>query len=154
MKSRAKSAGPIWVNQAPYARCLPEDASPGGPEELVKALPQGFRCLGDDPQWRSEPGRVIITPDMEASHNRKHMTTRVIRPDAPPLDDAGWDTATPEERINAVWELTLLCLAWQGDQTDEPRLQRSVSRVQRSGVEYLVVGAHALAAHGHVRATG
>jgi len=40
---------------------------------------------------------------------------------------------TPEERINAVWELTLLCLAWQGDQTVEPRLQRSVSRVQRSG---------------------
>jgi hypothetical protein len=61
------------------------------------------------------------------------MTARVIRPGDPPGDESGWETATPEERIDAVWELTLLCLAWQGDQTSEPRLQRSVSRVQRSG---------------------
>lgn len=70
---------------------------------------------------------------MEASQDRKRMTARVIRPGDPAGDDADWDTATPEERINAVWELTLLCFAWQGDQTGEPRLQRSVSRVQRSG---------------------
>lgn len=69
---------------------------------------------------------------METSQNRKNVTTRVIRPGDPLPDDADWETATPEERINAVWDLTLLCLAW-GDQTDEPRLQRSVSRVQRSG---------------------
>ena len=74
-----------------------------------------------------------MTADMGASHNRKYMTARVIRPGDPPRDDADWEAATPEERINAVWELTLLCLAWQGDQTGEPRLQRSVSRVQRSG---------------------
>ena len=70
---------------------------------------------------------------MEASHSRNYITARVIRPGDPPRDDADWETATPEERINAVWDLTLLCLAWQGDQTGEPRLQRSVSRVQRSG---------------------
>ena len=70
---------------------------------------------------------------MEASNKRKYMTARVIRPGDPPSDDADWEAATPEERINAVWDLTLLCLAWQGDQISEPRLQRSVSRVQRSG---------------------
>ena len=74
-----------------------------------------------------------MTAHMETSQNRKYTTARVIRPGDPPRDDEGWETATPEERINAVWELTLLCLAWQGDQTGEPRLQRSVSRVQRSG---------------------
>ena len=71
---------------------------------------------------------------VENSLNRKNtMTARVIRAGDPPQDDHDWNMTTPEERINAVWELTLLCLAWQGEQTVEPRLQRSVSRIQRSG---------------------
>jgi hypothetical protein len=32
-----------------------------------------------------------------------------------------------------VWDLTLLCLAWQRDHASEPRLQRSISRIQRPG---------------------
>jgi len=71
-------------------------------------------------------------PTMQTTLNRKNTTARVIRPGDPQRDDRDWETATPEERINAVWDLTLLCLAWQGDQTVEPRLQRSVSRIQRS----------------------
>ncbi len=70
---------------------------------------------------------------METSNNRKRLTARVIRPGDSLPGRSDWETASVEERINAVWELTLLCLAWQGNQTDEPRLQRSVSRVQRSG---------------------
>ena len=42
-----------------------------------------------------------------------------------------WSGTTPEERIEAVWELTQLCLAWEQAKAGEPRLQRSVSRVQR-----------------------
>jgi hypothetical protein len=62
---------------------------------------------------------------------RKNITSRIIRPgDRMPQDDY-WDKFTPEERMNAVWELTLLCLAWQPNQADEPRLQRSISRIQR-----------------------
>ena len=68
---------------------------------------------------------------MEVSHKRKDMTARVIRPGDNAPQETGWETATPEERIDAVWELTLLCLAWDGNQGSEPRLQRSVSRVQR-----------------------
>lgn len=75
----------------------------------------------------------IMKLTMEVSLNRKSRTARVIRPGDPRPDDRDWEAATPEERINAVWDLTLLCLAWQGDQTVEPRLQRSVSRIQRSG---------------------
>jgi hypothetical protein len=62
---------------------------------------------------------------------RKHITSRIIRAGDPVPDLQYWDTATPEERMNAVWELTLLCLAWQPNQADEPRLQRSISRIQR-----------------------
>lgn len=70
---------------------------------------------------------------MEVTQNRKVITARVIRPGDPVNEEIGWETATPEARINAVWELTMLCLAWNGDKEGEPRLQRSISRVQRPG---------------------
>ena len=68
---------------------------------------------------------------MDSASLRKNITSRVIRPGEPRPEEHEWENSTPEERINAVWELTLLCLGWQGDQADEPRLQRSVSRIQR-----------------------
>ena len=40
--------------------------------------------------------------------------------------------ATPEARMEAVWELTLQCRAFQGMDDVEPRLQRSAVRVQRT----------------------
>ncbi len=59
------------------------------------------------------------------------MTTRVLRPGDPvPVDDE-WLTRTLEERIEAVWMLTKICYAWAEDAAGEPRLQRSVVRVQR-----------------------
>jgi hypothetical protein len=68
---------------------------------------------------------------MNNSADPKTITSRIIRPGDKVEDESYWDKATPAERINAVWELTLLCLAWQPNRTDEPRLQRSVSRIQR-----------------------
>jgi hypothetical protein len=68
---------------------------------------------------------------MEPTSSRKNITSRVIRKGDPLSEEEEWESTTPEERINAVWELTLLCLAWQRDQAGEPRLQRSVSRIQR-----------------------
>ena len=62
---------------------------------------------------------------------RRMMRTRVIRGGVVPSGTADWEGTTPEERINAVWELTRLCLAWSG--SGEPRLQRSVCRIQRTG---------------------
>ena len=69
---------------------------------------------------------------METASLRKNVITRVIRNGDPPAQESHWDQATPERRIEAVWDLTLLCLAWQSKQADEPRLQRSISRIQRS----------------------
>jgi len=68
---------------------------------------------------------------MNQPADRKKITSQVIRPGDPVADEQHWDNATPEERINAVWKLTLLCLAWQPNQAHEPRLQRSISRIQR-----------------------
>ena len=39
--------------------------------------------------------------------------------------------ATPAERMEQVWELTLACLAWGSNDEAEPRLRRAVGRVLR-----------------------
>src|SRR6185369_1079308 len=68
---------------------------------------------------------------MAAIASRAAATSRVIRPgDALPEARDGY--TTPEQRIEAVWELTLQCLAFQGIWGHEPRLQRSIVRVQRA----------------------
>lgn len=46
--------------------------------------------------------------------------------------DETWRTMTIEERIAAVREVTLRCAMWSTNGDPEPRLQRSVGRVQRA----------------------
>lgn len=68
---------------------------------------------------------------MNSPARRSNVTSRVIRKGNPSPEEQDWEESTPEERINAVWDLTLLCLAWNREQAGEPRLQRSISRIQR-----------------------
>ncbi len=67
-----------------------------------------------------------------ASDREIVLKTRVFRDGASPSDEADWSSYTPGERMNAVWDLTRACLAWQVEDPSALRLQRSVSRVQRS----------------------
>ena len=64
------------------------------------------------------------------TRQQRVITTKVFRAGETPPDD-DWIGSSVAERIDAVWELTRQCLAWNQTGTDEPRLQRSVSRVQR-----------------------
>src|SRR3974377_1774149 len=66
--------------------------------------------------------------NMSSAPRTRNLTVRIFRKGEAPPPQADWEGTTAEERINAVWELTRLCLAWSG--SDEPRLQRSVCRVQ------------------------
>jgi len=74
---------------------------------------------------------------------------------APPEET--WLEATQEERMDAVLGLTRLCMAWNGeppvDQDLAHGFRAMLAALNENGVAYLVVGAHALAVHGHVRAT-
>jgi hypothetical protein len=63
---------------------------------------------------------------------RKRITVRAIRDGLPEPPDKDWAMASPEERIEAVWTLTELCLAWNKLSESEPRLQRTVTRLQRA----------------------
>jgi hypothetical protein len=63
----------------------------------------------------------------EDSRSEK-ISVRVIRNGLPEPQDTDWSMASPEERIEAVWTLTELCLAWNKSSESEPRLQRTVTR--------------------------
>ncbi len=68
---------------------------------------------------------------IEVSPN-KQISVRIIRDgQAEPLEDE-WKDSSPEERIEAVWTLTRLCVAWNNHLTDEPQLQRNITRIQRA----------------------
>jgi hypothetical protein len=69
---------------------------------------------------------------MSEDSRKEQISVRVIRNGAPEPADDDWSMATPEERIEAVWTLTQLCMAWNQPSTSEPRLQRTITRVQRA----------------------
>ena len=79
--------------------------------------------------WYSDP------MDEERRRRRAQATTRIIRltDDDGALDRDQWRGSTMAERIAAVWELTLEGFAWTHPDADEPRLQRSVCRIERRG---------------------
>jgi hypothetical protein len=70
---------------------------------------------------------------MDERERRRRGTTRVIRlgEDDGAFDRAAWASSTMEERIAAVWELTLECMGWSDPDAEPPRLQKSVWRIER-----------------------
>ena len=69
---------------------------------------------------------------MSETSPREKMTVRVIREGQAEPPDNSWLDSSSEERIEAVWTLTKLCLAWKEHLAGEPRLQRTVTRLQRA----------------------
>jgi hypothetical protein len=67
---------------------------------------------------------------MAASSQRNEMKVRTIRDRQAEPERNEWMDLSPSERIEAVWMLTKLCLAWNNQLEDEPRLQRTVTRTQ------------------------
>jgi hypothetical protein len=63
---------------------------------------------------------------------RKVVTAQRMRAGEGGHADRDWLDQTPEDRIEAVWTLTQLCLHWTDQGTGVPRLHRSVVRVQRA----------------------
>lgn len=74
---------------------------------------------------------VIIRRMPDDASRSESIKVRVIRDGREPRDEE-WMATSVEERIEAVWTLTQLCLAWNEQLTREPRLQRTITRVQRA----------------------
>jgi hypothetical protein len=76
---------------------------------------------------------VGYNPPITRAERRRLGSTRLIglHDDDGAFDRAFWDAVPPHARLEAVWDLTLEFLALQGQRGDQPRLQRSVCRVER-----------------------
>jgi hypothetical protein len=61
---------------------------------------------------------------------------------------------TPAERVAMMWQLALQAWMFKKDCSMNRDFVEMLSAWSAAGAEYLVVGAHALAAHGAPRATG
>lgn len=66
------------------------------------------------------------------SSRSERMTVKVIRNGDPEPRENDWAGTSVEERIEAVWTLTKLCMSWNEHSTSEPRLQRTITRLQRA----------------------
>ena len=70
---------------------------------------------------------------MDRREQRGKGTARLVRlhEDDGAFDRAFWQTVPPQERLEMMWDLVLESRAWRGLDGSEPRLQRSVCRVER-----------------------
>jgi hypothetical protein len=51
--------------------------------------------------------------------------------EADAADRAYWQSVSPDDRLAMVWDLVLTYSRMQGQDGDQPRLQRSVCRIER-----------------------
>jgi hypothetical protein len=72
---------------------------------------------------------------MTPAERRREGASRVIRlhEDDGAFDRAAWVGTSVQERLEALWDLTLDYLAWTAPDGPEPRLQRSVCVLERRG---------------------
>jgi hypothetical protein len=82
---------------------------------------------------------------MVSKQQPKSISVRLIRGGEEPMDE-DWKESTPAERIEAVW-------TGLGTKPMSPDFRELLLAFNAANVEYLLVGAHALAVYGHVRAT-
>ena len=72
-------------------------------------------------------------PNLEPRLPKREITARLARrgENEEEFDRRFWSTFTGEERVELLWDMVLEVRRLKGGQGDEPRLQRSVLRVER-----------------------
>ena len=69
-------------------------------------------------------------------------------------EDKDFEVMTPAERVGMMWQLALDAWAFKAPLMLNPDFREILSAFNAERVEYLLVGAYAVAAHGLPRATG
>jgi hypothetical protein len=71
--------------------------------------------MAEDPR---SPGRVTLRRVRRGDEERR-------------ADQEFWQALTPEQRVDCLWDMVLEVRTIKGFPGDEPRLQRSVLRIER-----------------------
>jgi hypothetical protein len=92
---------------------------------------------------------------MDRKDARRQGTARVVglHDDDGSFDGTFWRRIPPAERLEMVWSMALEAGQWKGERGGQPRLQRSVCRVERRRSKVHVVGGYAVAFHAAPRFT-
>jgi hypothetical protein len=74
-----------------------------------------------------------MMPDVSARDARSHGTSRIVglHDDHGEFDREFWASVSPSRRLELVWEMVLEYQAWREPDVAQPRLQRSVCRLER-----------------------
>ena len=69
----------------------------------------------------------------ERSRKERGIVARLSRQgdDEEGFDRAFWASMAPTAKLEALWDMVIECRVWRGEHGDEPRLQRSLVRIQR-----------------------
>ena len=80
-------------------------------------------------------GSLYNGTGMDRRDERRQGTARVVglHADDGSFDREFWRGIPPKERLELVWAMTLEARHWRGERGGQPRLQRSVCRVERRG---------------------
>ena len=72
---------------------------------------------------------------MDRREERSRGMARIVglHEDDGAFDRTFWQTVSPQERLELVWDMVIESRAWRGLDGSEPRLQRSVCRLERRG---------------------
>jgi hypothetical protein len=70
---------------------------------------------------------------MVAVTEKRHVVSKLVRQgeDEEEFDRRFWRELGPSARWEALWDMVFELRAWKGEPGDQPRLQRSVLRIER-----------------------
>lgn len=86
-----------------------------------------FLDTADSVAWNGE--RMTTGPERERREIHVRLSKRGA--DEREFDERFWRELGPRARLEALWDMVLEAEAWKGRSGDQPRLQRSVLRVER-----------------------
>jgi hypothetical protein len=95
----------------------------------------GLEVRGFVVSWYNE-GRslALIMDSLDRRAERLAGTVRLLRQDDDgAFDRQFWRAIPPAQRLEMMWDMVVEWIAWRDGADGEPRLQRSVCRLERGG---------------------
>ena len=131
-QSRWRDQGLGWPGGSRTRGSSGSDIVAPGPLGLARRRRLGGSSAAGN---RSSSDRPVQLTCMDRRDERRQGTARVVglHADDGSFDREFWRGIPPKERLELVWAMALEARHWRGERGGQPRLQRSVCRIERRG---------------------